>query len=187
MGRVLLCRGGINITQVCSSFPQYHLFLISLVLSAIPLMPNTRKKNQSAHPGLPDMTPSQLSSAGLSRGSTTRRPLNKKLTKDQQIAALKDELRAVQEHMSSVSHFIFPHMYLDALTNSLIVQSRSAAHDDQTRASPDTGGDTDPATDAEETQMVTVGTKRKISASARSASTCVLSFLHRTPISTVSR
>ena len=64
---------------------------------------NTRRKNKAAHPGIPDMTPSQLSSAGLSRTSNTRRPSNKKLTKDQQIAALRDELRAAQELISSVT------------------------------------------------------------------------------------
>jgi hypothetical protein len=49
------------------------------------------------------MTPSQLSSAGLSR-APLRRP--KKLTKDQQIAALKDELRAAREQVPIVICFI---------------------------------------------------------------------------------
>ena len=44
------------------------------------------------------MTPSQLSSAGLSRTSTAHRPAKKKkLTKDQQIAALENELRSTRE------------------------------------------------------------------------------------------
>ena len=66
----------------------------------------TRKKNKAAHPGIPDMTPSQLTSAGLSRAPNTRRPSNtssKKQTKDQQIAALKDEIRDLRELILSVS------------------------------------------------------------------------------------
>lgn len=41
------------------------------------------------------MTPSQLASAGLSHTPNTHHPSNKKLTKDQQIAALKDKIHAV--------------------------------------------------------------------------------------------
>ena len=41
-------------------------------------------------------------SAGLSCTTNTRRPSTKKLTKDQQIAALKDELRTAQEVISTV-------------------------------------------------------------------------------------
>ena len=88
--------------------PQHHLLFIALQLSAAPLLLSmiTHKKNKSAHPGIPDMTPSQLSSASLSCTSNTRRSSGtstKKPTKDQQIAALKDELRAVRELISSVS------------------------------------------------------------------------------------
>ena len=96
-------------------FAQYCFLLIALTLSVALLM-NTRNKNKSAHPGIPDMTPSQLASANLSRGPNTRRPPNmKKPTKDQQIAALKDELRAAQKLTSSVT--ILPHIFLDALTS----------------------------------------------------------------------
>lgn len=59
---------------------------------------NTRKKNKSAHPGIPDMTPSQLASAGLNMSRSS----NKKPTKNQEISALKDELRAVRELVSSM-------------------------------------------------------------------------------------
>ena len=113
----------INTARVCYR-PSYHPQLLSIAhqLSATPSPPSmkTRKKNQTAHPGIPDMTPSQLLSAGLSRTSNTRRSSNtssrssntssrssstssKKLTKDQQIAALNDELRAIRELISSVS------------------------------------------------------------------------------------
>lgn len=54
---------------------------------------NTRKKNKSAHPVIPDMSSSQLLAAGLHRTSGTRSPSTKKLTKDQQIAALREEIR----------------------------------------------------------------------------------------------
>ena len=67
--------------------------------------PKTRAKNKSANPGAPDMTRSQLVSASLSHAVNPRRPPNKKLTKDQEIAALKDELRAAQELLSNVSSF----------------------------------------------------------------------------------
>ena len=63
-----------------------------------------RQKNKSAHPGIPDMTPSQLASAGL---PVVRCTSKKKLTKDQQIAALQKELREAQELIaSSVTTFI---------------------------------------------------------------------------------
>jgi hypothetical protein len=80
---------------------------------------NTRRKNKSAHPRVPDMTPSQLLSASLSRTPNTRRPSSKKLTKDQQIAALKDELRATQELISGVSPLTSAHTYCGALIASL--------------------------------------------------------------------
>ena len=71
-----------------------------------PLM-NTRKKNKSAHAGIPDMTPFQLTSAQLASANFPPQPQAahrslKKLTKDQQIAALKDELRATQELILNV-------------------------------------------------------------------------------------
>jgi hypothetical protein len=93
-------RGHINTIQLFSVLPQHHLLFIDISLSATPFM-NTRRKNKLAHPGRPDMTPSQLSSAGL---PVRRRP--KKLTKDQQIAALKDELRAAQEQVRNLFRFI---------------------------------------------------------------------------------
>jgi len=63
---------------------------------------DTRKKNKSTHPGIPDMTLSQLTSAGLAR---TPAPCRKKATKDQQIAALQDELRSIRELISNVTCF----------------------------------------------------------------------------------
>ncbi|KAF9642383.1 hypothetical protein BDM02DRAFT_3133127 [Thelephora ganbajun] len=98
---------------------------------------NTRQKNKSAHPGIPDMTPSQLTSAGLSHAQDAHRPSKKKLTKDQQIAALRDELRVTRE---------------------LVVSNNRSEE-----VPMDTGGDTDPGTDVEEFETAVVGTKRKVS------------------------
>lgn len=117
----------------------------------------TRKKNKSAHPGKPDMTPSQLTVAGLRRTSDSHRPSTKKLTKDQQIAALRDELRVAQEAISSVSLFTPGLLVRHTICHRF--QSRSNRHavlDNQ----PDSGGDTEPATDLEDT-FTAVGTKRQ--------------------------
>ena len=113
-----------------------------------------------SHPGLPDMTPSQLSSAGLSR---TPAPRRKKATKDQQITALQDELRSIRELLSKVSCVTLS-ISISTLTNPFILQKHSdsrAAHREQTQ---DAGGDTDPETDVEpEVQITAVGMKRKTS------------------------
>ena len=111
-------------TPAFFELPQYCLIFITLLLSATlsTSSMNTRQKNQSSHPGIPDMTPSQLASAGLSHVRNSRRTSNKKSnkkpTKDQQIAELKDQLRAAQDLISNVSHFA-PHPYLITLTNCL--------------------------------------------------------------------
>lgn len=120
------------------------------------------------------MTPSQLALAGLSRGPTTGRLSKKKLTKDQQIAALKEELRAAQEHASVVTCSVSFYFISVCLLRALVLQNHSAVRGDQ--APQDTGGDTDPATDVEETSIAVVGTKRKTAGSTRSASTCALFF-----------
>ena len=98
-------------SPVSSGLLRYPLIFICLQLPAIPFTVSmiTRKKNKSARPGIPDMTPSQLASAGLSHIRSSRRPSNKKPTKDQQIEALKSELRAARELISSV---IFLYRYL---------------------------------------------------------------------------
>jgi hypothetical protein len=167
-------RGHINTIQPFSVSPQHlHLLFIDISLSATPFM-NTRRKNKSAHPGKPVMTPSQLSSAGL---PVPRRP--KKLTKDQQIAALKDELRAAQEQVRNVFCFI---VLLRRTHKSHCLQNHSnvyAAHDNKTEASFDAGGDTDPATDTDEIQII--GTKRKSVGSARSTSRYP-TFIHIAPL-----
>jgi len=89
---------------------QFHLLFIALQLSAIPftLSMNTRKKNKAAHPGIPDMTPSQLASAGLSHASNARRSSIKKLTNAQRIAALEEELSAAREFISMVGPLLRP-------------------------------------------------------------------------------
>lgn len=60
---------------------------------------NTHPKNKSAHPARPIMTPAQLSAAGIPLPKS-KRP--KKQTKDQQIAALREDLRLVQEMARTV-------------------------------------------------------------------------------------
>ena len=162
--------------QVGSGFPQSRLLFIALQISAALslLLMNTRRKNQSAHPGIPDMTPSQLLSAGLSRTPNTRRTPGKRLTKDQQIAALKEELRAAQELMSRVSPLVLICIHDDALIAVSIFQSLSRSDE---RDDLDAGGDTDPATDPEET-YATAGAKRKAKGSASSAPRYVLTDSH---------
>jgi len=67
--------------------------------------------------------------------------------------------------------------HLNVLTGSPILQSRSnksAGRSNETQEALDAGGDTDPATDVEETQTLVVGTKRKATGSARLVSTYVL-------------
>ena len=70
-------------------------------LSCSPLM-KTRTKNKAQHPGIPDMTPAQLSAADLSR---PKRPLpRKKMTKNDRIAALENELFAAKQLVAQVRH-----------------------------------------------------------------------------------
>jgi len=69
----------------------------------------TRKKNKSAHPGVPDMTQSQLAASGLFDAPNARAPPRRgRQTKTQEIAALKEELRAAREQIhSNVVEFHF--------------------------------------------------------------------------------
>ena len=95
--------GHINTHQFLSELLQYRPLSLSihLLLSAVLSMPSvtTRQKNKTSHPGAPDMTPSQLASAGIACTKNSK----KAPSKDQQIAALKEELRAAQEAISNVS------------------------------------------------------------------------------------
>lgn len=67
----------------------------------------TRSKNKTTHPGAPDMTPSQRSSAGL---PPAKKPA--KLSQAKELAALKAELRAAQEIILNVSAFALYFSYL---------------------------------------------------------------------------
>jgi hypothetical protein len=131
---------------------------------------NTHRKNKSAHPGTPDMTLSQLTLAGLSHAQNTRHPPpNRKPTKDQQIAALEDKLRAAQELISNITHFALYYLYLITIMMH-ILQSSSNSHvarDDHTQVSLDSDGDTEHTTNTEEPETTTtVGAKQKASKSA---------------------
>ena len=100
------------------SSPSQHL-PIRILIIALPPSPsatpsvsmNTRKKNKSAHPGIPDMTPSQLASAGLPLVKPTRpKPtLKKPSVKDQKIADLEEELRTAQAIIVIFFSSIDPH------------------------------------------------------------------------------
>ena len=95
------------LSKLSQSLVRLHLVFISLSPSVSPSTSpmNLRRKNLSAHPGTPDMTPLQLTLAGL---PDTRPAPKKKLTKDQQIAALKKELQVTKELLiSSVSNYIY--------------------------------------------------------------------------------
>ena len=127
----------------------------------------TRKKNQSTHPGIPDMTPSQLASAGLFHVPGARLPSQKKPTKDQQIAALKAELYAAQQSLFSG---VTPYSISSTSHGTHAPCSQSRGEDVQ--LSLNAGGDTEPSTDVEEA-MATVGTKRKAAKSTGQASRCV--------------
>ena len=93
-----------EILQCCPLSLSIHL-LLSTTLSPLSMSPaTTRQKNKTSHPGAPDMTPSQLASAGIAR---LKKSSSKGPSKDQQITALKEELHAAQEAMSTVSCFFF--------------------------------------------------------------------------------
>jgi hypothetical protein len=154
----------INTTQQRPFFPHPHplFILVSALLLLLPLvaplftssssMPvsTTRSKNKTACPGAPDMTPAQLVSAGLSSAP------KKKKTKAQEIAALQEQLRVAHELLSLVIQFSVTSPYSVAL---ICYQGQFVAHSKQ--APEDTGGDTDVATDTEEPETTTAGTKRR--------------------------
>ena len=178
------CIKHINTAQISSELPQHPLVFIVLTLFAtLPtLSMNTRQKNKTAHPGIPDMTPSQLALAGLpcttnAHHTNTSHTSNKKPMKNQQITALKDELRAAQELILNVTSLslVFGSFYLYPSTfqNG---SSKHMVHNDRVQASLDVGGDTDPATDTEDDRTVVTGTKRKGGKSTSSATRCALSY-----------
>ena len=158
-----------NTALFFSKLPQCRPISIHLPLPTTPPMapPSTRSKNKTSHPGAPDMTPSQLASAGLPRPTKPA-----KLSMAKEIAALKAELRAAQE----VIYVCGPTLYFSYLIITLTFsQSRSnepSSHGDPVQDSLDTSGDTEPTTDVEETSPV--GTKRKKTGSARTTSKFVV-------------
>ena len=102
------CAEHINAAQLLSDSPQHFIFIrliLSICLFSIHLFKasmKTRHKNKSAHPGVPDMTQSQLTSSGLSGAPNARPPLRRKRqTKAQEILALQEELRVTRELMIS--------------------------------------------------------------------------------------
>ena len=139
---------------------------------------NTRKKDKSTHPGIPDMSASQLASAGLSSAHNARRPSVKKPTKDQRISSLEDELQVARELISRVRVLlctVFVSLYLHPPTFQYRSNDR-AASEDCTQVPLDAGDETDPATDVEERETITAGKKRKAAGSTGLASKYVLIF-----------
>ena len=179
MAHVVLSRQHINTT--CElSYLSTSLFIFIPSLSPILFM-DTRRKNKSAHPGVPDMTRSQLSSAGLPHPPA---PHHKKATKDQQIATLQDELGSIRELLSNVS-CLTPSKSLHRITHKFVFQTQSNSHAECTNQAQDVEVDTDPRTDLE-LQTAVVGTKRKRSGGttsryAQKSSFCFLrfNFTHR--------
>jgi hypothetical protein len=118
---------------------------------------NTRAKNKLAHPAACVMTPAQLSAAGISQPQQ-KRP-RKKQTKDQQIAALQEDLRATQELLQTVfARLLSP---FRTLTNFLQNHPTSTGNiSGMASELPDDGGDTEPATEEDDDYVITTGRKR---------------------------
>ena len=83
-------------------YPHSHSFIaltLSSLFSTRPSM-KTREKNKSKHPAASVMTPAQLAAAGISQPQPARP--RKKLTKDQWIAALEEDLCVTRELLETV-------------------------------------------------------------------------------------
>jgi hypothetical protein len=107
--------------KLLSHSPQSRPISIHIPLSSALSMPpmNTHLKNKSTNPGAPDMTPAQRAAAGLP-------PLKKKAqTKDQQIAALRDELRVAQEMILNVSYSPLCYLFLPCSNARLLIRTTS--------------------------------------------------------------
>ena len=144
----------------------------SLSYPYLPPMPKTRAKNKSTHPAAPVMTPAQLAAAGISQPSKKPR---KKQTKDQIIAALEEDLRATRELLQTVFRsFSIPFRQLMRLSQNRLV---SVGNTGVTPESQDDGGDTELATDDDDSDYTfTSGRKRSAQRSASTGIKCVDSF-----------
>lgn len=174
------CTGTLCTTSVFSlSRPHIFIFVsIALSPSVAPLTPSmmTRKKNKSAHPGVPDMTPAQLASANLPRTRTARCLPKKRATKDQQKTAFLDNgLQATQVRLSNAMCIVIFRVFTLLLTSRFPpnVSPGQLADNDSPQMLMDAGEETEPATDIEDSTAST-GMKRKASRSAGSTSKFVL-------------
>ena len=118
----------------------------------------TRTRNKSKHPAAPIMTPSQLSAAGISTPHS-KNP-KKKLTKDQRILALEEDLRLTRELLRTVTMFISlgPNLLTDFVQNNSPIAGGDVGMMPQ---SPNHDGDTEPATDDDSSYIQTSSQKRK--------------------------
>ena len=118
----------------------------------------TRTRNKSKHPAAPIMTPSQLFAAGISTPHS-KNP-KKKLTKDQRILALEEDLRLTRELLRTVTMFISlgPNLLTDFVQNNSPIAGGDVGMMPQ---SPDHDGDTEPATDDDSSYIQTSSQKRK--------------------------
>ena len=118
---------------------------------------NTRAKNKTAHPAVPITTPARLLATGITK-SQSKRP-RKKQTKDQQIAALREDLRMAQELLQ-----VIPTLFSFSFTLFTISPQNHPASAENAGGAmpelPDDGGDTEPATEDEEEEALTTGRKR---------------------------
>jgi hypothetical protein len=111
----------------------------------------TRAGNKEKRPAASVMTPAQLAAAGIS-DPRPKKP-QKKPTKDQRIAALEENLRITRELLQTV---IFPPLlHFRSLLTMTIAQNLPSAIAGSgigmASQSPNDGGDTEPATDDDET------------------------------------
>ena len=148
-------------SPLTTCIPLYLLLLLTLsfhshfLLHLCSRLMKTCTRNKSKHPAAPIMTPSQLSTAGIS----TPNP-KKKLTKDQRILTLEEDLCLKRELLRTAAMFISlgPNLLTDFVQNNSPIAGGDVATMPQ---SPDHDGDTEPATDDDSSYTQASSKKRK--------------------------
>jgi len=149
--------------------PSSHLLFLSYphLLSM-----KTCAKNKSKHPAAPVMTPAQLAAAGISQPQKCPR---RKQTKDQQIAALEEDLRTTRELLQAVStSAIFVFFRVIDFFQSHPTPSQTAPSQ-MVLESPNEDDDTEPATEDDD-YMFAGGRKRVSQKPAGAGKKCVNRF-----------
>ena len=122
----------------------------------------TRLKNQSAHPAAPVMTPAQLKAAGIAKPQTKQS--QKKPTKDQQIAALKEDIRAMHDLLQVVcTMFTFPYHHSGFSRLSTQNCPASVRNTSGMAQEPDNDCDTEVATENDDDDYLPVTGQKRIS------------------------